>query len=101
GDPRWVAVGSRERWGQERLEDGDRFVLRVLSGTGRDDLSIVVRTCQLRDPGFQASAVRAPWTRFAAICTPLPDPPMTTPSASTPAARSSTTAWAAAMQNAG
>src|SRR5699024_10515207 len=49
GDPPCVAVVSRERFGQERLDDGDRFVLRMLSGTDRDDLSIVVRTCQLRD----------------------------------------------------
>ena len=28
---------------------------------------------------FQASAARTPGTLFAAICSPLPEPPMTTP----------------------
>src|SRR4051812_50067264 len=30
--------------------------------------------------GFQASAARVPGTLLAAICSPLPEPPMTTPS---------------------
>ena len=46
---------------------------------------------------LQASAARAPFTLLAAICSPLPDPPMTM--ASEPG--SSTAAWAAAMQNGG
>jgi hypothetical protein len=50
---------------------------------------------------FQASAQRAPLTLFAAICSPLPEPPMTTPSASVPFERAATTASAAAMQNDG
>jgi hypothetical protein len=38
---------------------------------------------------------------FAAICSPLPDPPKTIPSASTPARWSAMVACAARMQNAG
>src|SRR5690606_25879287 len=41
---------------------------------------------------FQTSAARTPSTLFAAICSPLPDPPNTTPSASTPLRWSRTTA---------
>ncbi len=50
---------------------------------------------------FHTSAARTPSTLFAAICSPLPEPPKTTPRASTPAAWSRTTACAARMQNAG
>ena len=44
---------------------------------------------------LQTSAARMPRTLFAAICSPLPEPPKTTPSASTPACWSATTACAA------
>ena len=50
---------------------------------------------------LQTRAARMPRTLFAAICSPLPDPPKTTPSASMPASWSATTACAARMQNAG
>jgi hypothetical protein len=50
---------------------------------------------------LHTSAARTPCTLLAAICSPLPDPPNTTPSVSIPAAWSRTTAWAARMQNAG
>ncbi|CPU66795.1 Uncharacterised protein [Mycobacteroides abscessus] len=46
---------------------------------------------------FQASAARTPTTLFAAICSPLPEPPMTTPSEPGSAA----TASPAAKQNDG
>ena len=42
-----------------------------------------------------------PRTLFAAICSPLPDPPNTMPSVRTPAAWSRATACAALMQKAG
>ena len=50
---------------------------------------------------LQTSAARAPRTLLAAICSPLPEPPKITPSDSTPAAWSATTAIAALMQNDG
>jgi hypothetical protein len=50
---------------------------------------------------LQTSAARAPVTLFAAIASPLPDPPNTMPRASTPACRSRTTAFAALMQKLG
>ena len=46
---------------------------------------------------LHASAARMPATLFAAICSPLPDPPMTMPSEP----GSSATAWAACTQNGG
>ena len=46
---------------------------------------------------LQASAQRAPGTLFAAICSPLPEPPITMPRLS----GSATVFTAAAMQNAG
>ncbi len=46
---------------------------------------------------LHASAARMPRTLFAAICSPLPEPPMTTPSDP----GSSATACAAATQNGG
>ena len=50
---------------------------------------------------FQISAARMPRTLLAAICSPLPDPPNTTPSVSTPARWSFITPSAALMQKAG
>ena len=47
------------------------------------------------------SADRTPRTLFAAICSPLPDPPITTPRASTPSAWSATTPSAARRQKTG
>ena len=46
---------------------------------------------------LQAKAARTPFTLFAAICSPFPDPPKTTPSEPGSAA----TASAAEIQNAG
>ena len=50
---------------------------------------------------LHTSAARMPATLFAAICSPLPEPPNTTPRVRTPAAWSRATACAALMQNAG
>ena len=52
-------------------------------------------------PWFQTRAARAPFTLLAAICSPLPEPPNTTPRVWMPAAWSRTTASAVLMQKLG
>ena len=49
----------------------------------------------------QTSAARTPRTLLAAICSPLPEPPITTPRLSSPASRSAATPCAALMQKTG
>ena len=84
-DPARVALVAGERFGDEGVDEGDRLVDRVLAGTDRDHVGVVVLARELRRGlRFQTSAARLPATLFAAICSPLPEPPNTTPSASTP-----------------
>ena len=68
-----------ERLGEERGGELGGLVEGVLPRPDRDDLGVVVLAGQLRGLEFQASAARMPGTLLAAICSPLPEPPMTMP----------------------
>ena len=73
----------------------------VLGRVGGDEFAVLLPRASDAVCSLQASAARTPRTLFAAICSPLPEPPKTTPSVFTPAAWSRATASAALMQKAG
>ena len=95
---RWWRGSLAERLGDERVDERERLVDGVLPRADRDDVRVVVLAAQLRGRRGSTRARRARRsTLFAAICSPLPEPPMTTPSEP----GSATTASPAAKQNGG
>ena len=70
----------RERRGQERLHDRGRLVQRVLPGAdARPRWRRCARGPAGRSPRSRPAPRARPGTLLAAICSPLPEPPITTP----------------------
>ena len=80
---------------------------RVMSSTGcirpptETTLASLCSRASAAVSSDQASAHRMPSTLLAAICSPLPEPPITTPRLSRPSARSAATPSAARRQKQG
>jgi hypothetical protein len=74
-----MALVTRERRGQEDVDES----LASSSGCMRAPMEITLASLCWRASwavsSLQASAARTPVTSLAAICSPLPEPPSTTP----------------------
>ncbi|GMA96440.1 hypothetical protein GCM10025881_32640 [Pseudolysinimonas kribbensis] len=100
-DPAGVPLLAAERLADERVDESERDLGRVLPGADRDEVRVVVLAGQQRRVVIPDQRGPGSRTLFAAICSPLPEPPNTTPSASTPDRWSWTTASAVLMQKLG
>lgn len=96
-----VPLFEGERLVDERVDQTHRLVDGVLPGADRDDIRVIVLTRENGGRVVPDQRRAHALTLFAAICSPLPEPPKTTPRAWSPALWSSTTACAALMQNDG
>ena len=79
GDAPLVSIVLRERRREEQSTKPIASSVGVVAGADADDVGVVVLAGQLRRLLAPDQAAGTPATLFAAICSPLPEPPITMP----------------------